>query len=301
MHVNTPLIKSLPLSELTGSNIWLKLDAMQPSGSFKLRGMGAKARMEVANGAKKFVSSSGGNAGLGVAWAGMELGIPVSVYVPETTRKATIDQLRLCGAEVIVIGDQWATTHQHAMQEVDGRSTVYFHPFDDPLVWQGHASLIDEIVLSGLRPDWLVCSVGGGGLLCGMMQGLAANDLHQTQVLALETTGADALNCSLEVGHVVTLEKITSKASSLGANRVCDQAYEYASGGHVVSDRVTDDIARKACASFLEDHRVRVEMACGAALAAAYECHPSICSDDERDTQPKNVLIVVCGGGNASS
>lgn len=102
LHIETPLIESRAMSLATDSSVWLKLDALQPPGSFKIRGIGHACETYLAQGARKFISSSGGNAGLAVAYAGRRLGVPVTVVVPETTTPKAIALLQLENAEVIV-------------------------------------------------------------------------------------------------------------------------------------------------------------------------------------------------------
>ena len=172
LHINTPLINSRPLSQTAGRNVWLKMDALQPSGSFKIRGVGLACQEYYQKGARSFISSSGGNAGLAVAYAGRMLGIPVTVVVPETTSKRAIELLRLEQAQVLVHGSSWQEANQFA-STMTGDTDAFIHPFDDPLLWKGHATMIDEVVAAGLRPDAVVLSVGGGGLMCGVIEGLA--------------------------------------------------------------------------------------------------------------------------------
>ena len=290
LYVNTPLLKCYPMSKRLGRDVWLKMEAMQPSGSFKMRGMGYKAVREAERGARKFVSSSGGNAGLAVAYAGLQLGIPVTVYVPESTGSHAIDNLALFGASVVVTGQHWAQAHEEAQKELEAEGTVYFHPFDDEEIWAGHATMIDEVAKEGFVPDTVICSVGGGGLMCGVVSGLQRNELNSTRVLAVETEGADCLHQSKLAGHSVRLDAITSKAKSLGAVQVCDRAWEYLSSPVVDVCTVTDDEAQASCDRFLEEHRVRVELACGAALAAVdQDAHPFV-------TDAGSILIIVCGG-----
>ncbi len=277
------------MSRSAGAEVWLKVDAVQPSGSFKLRGLGHKARMEAGRGASHFVSSSGGNAGLAVAYAGLELKIPVTVHVPESTGGDTVDRLRLFGAEVIVSGRHWAEAHAAAMETVERTGGAYFHPFDDEEVWSGHATLVDEVSAAGLSPDVVVCAVGGGGLLCGIMEGLERNGLTSS-VLAVETQGADSLHQCVLAGEHVALECITSKAKSLGAVKICERAYGYSQNPVLASCVVSDQQAERACERFLHEHRLKVELACGAALAAVYErAHPLL--------EPgSRILVEVCGG-----
>src|SRR5712691_6543661 len=160
IHVQTPLIESLALSRHVSRRVWLKMEALQPCGSFKARGIGFACQRYLEQGRKRFVSSSGGNAGLAVAYSGRKLGVPVTVVVPENTSERAKQLIRDESAEVVVWGQSWQEAYQHALTLVDGEA-AYLHPFDDPLIWQGHASLIDEVLAAGLEPDAVVLSVGG--------------------------------------------------------------------------------------------------------------------------------------------
>jgi L-serine/L-threonine ammonia-lyase len=105
LHHITPLIPSPALEAEVGVPVWLKLESAQPSASFKLRGMGLAAERAVAQGATRLVSSSGGNAGYAVAWAGRSLGVPVTLVVPRTTGSRMRELIAATGAEVRVSGD----------------------------------------------------------------------------------------------------------------------------------------------------------------------------------------------------
>lgn len=292
LHLNTPLIESLVLGTAGGRSVWLKMDALQPVGSFKIRGIGAACAHHAGLGKRRFVSSSGGNAGLAVAYAGRRLSIPVSVYVPATTSETAKALIRQQGAEVFVHGASWQEANDHALSQVDD-SAAFIHPFDDPLLWAGHSTLIDEVVAAGLDFDAVVLSVGGGGLLSGIAEGLARHDKAHIPIVAAETRGADSLAASLAADRLVTLPAITSIATSLGARTVAEQAFAIARSRPVRSIVVDDRAALDACIRFLDDHRVLVEPACGAALAIGYG-DPSWLAGYGR------VLMVVCGGATAS-
>jgi L-serine/L-threonine ammonia-lyase len=292
LHIETPLLESRALTRSHGSSVWLKLDAMQPPGSFKIRGIGFACQEYARRGATRFVSSSGGNAGIAVAYAGRHLAVPVVVVVPETTTdraKALIEQE---GAELVVHGSSWYEANEHALSIVEP-SDAFLHPFDDPLIWEGHASLMDEVARSGVRPDAVVLSVGGGGLLCGVAEGLHRNGWTDIPLIAAETTGAESFARACEAGRPVELEAITSIATSLGAKRICDQAFEWSTRHPIRSAVVSDQAAVAACHRFLHDHRIVVEPACGAALAVVYEGLPEV-------EGFASVLVIVCGGVTAS-
>lgn len=291
LHIQTPLIESRPLSLAASRTVWLKLDALQPCGSFKLRGVGHACEVHHARGARHFVSSSGGNAGLAVAYAGRKLGVPVTVVVPETTTERAKELLHQEDAKVVVHGSSWQEANALA-QTLVGPHDAFIHPFDDPLLWAGHASLIDEVAATGYKPDAVVLSVGGGGLLSGVVEGLKRNGWDDVPVVAVETEGAASLHAAVQAGHPVELERLASVATSLGAKRVADQAMACVREHPVHSVLVSDRAALQACERFLADHRVLVEPACGAALAVTYEA-------GKLDGY-SNVLVVVCGGATAT-
>jgi len=292
LHIETPLIKSQALSLQTGRSIWLKLEAMQPSGSFKLRGVGFACQEYARRGATRFISSSGGNAGIAVAYAGRHLCIPVVVVVPETTTERAKKLIQQEGAEVIVHGASWQDANTFALSMVK-ENDAFIHPFDDPLLWQGHSTLIDEVVKIGEKPDVIVLSVGGGGLLCGVVEGLYKNHWQDVPVIAVETKGADSFAQSVAANKLVELPAITSIATSLGARKVSECAFDWSKKHAIKSLVVSDREAVEACQRFIEDHRLVVEPACGAALAIVY--------GQAKEIEPyQKVLVIVCGGVGVS-
>ncbi len=292
MHLETPLFESKALSAVSGRPIWLKLEAVQPPGSFKIRGIGLACQEYARRGARRFISSSGGNAGIAVAYAGRKLGIAVVVVVPETTSETAKAKILQENAEVIVHGATWDEANALASSMI-GESDAFLHPFDDPLIWQGHSTVVDEIVRSGVRPAAIILSVGGGGLLSGVVQGLHRHGWTDVPIVAVETIGADALAQSLQAGHRIKLDRITSIATTLGALQVCEQAFAWSQRHPVRSVVVSDRAAVSACRRFVADHRIVTEPACGASLAAIYDGAPEIAACD-------SALVIVCGGAGVS-
>ena len=286
IHITTPLQESLYFSEKTGHSVWLKMEAAQPSGSFKTRGIGHLCPHHKQRGARRLLSSSGGNAGLAVAYAGRRLGLPVLVVVPETTSERAKTLIRNEHAEVIVHGRDWSEANQHVLA-LCGEEDAFIHPFDDALLWQGHASMIDELVQQGPKPDAIVLSVGGGGLLCGVAEGLQRNGWSDVTIVAVETAGADSYAQSLAAGQRITLPAITSIATSLGARMVCEQAMALPARFDIRSVVVSDQAAIAACIALLDEHRIVVEPACGASLAGLAAT---------RLAGAQRVVVIVCGG-----
>lgn len=291
LHIETPLLASAAMSS-AGQSVWLKMEALQPAGSFKNRGIGFACEEYARRGARRFIAASGGNAGIAAAYAARHLAIPMLVVVPETTSARAIELLRREQAEVIVHGASFQEANALALSLV-GATDAFIHPFDDPLLWQGHASMIDEVARAGVTPDAVILSVGGGGLLCGVIEGLRRNGWPGVPVVAVETEGADSLAQSVAAGERVELARITSIATSLGARKVSAQAFAWTGEHPVRSVVVSDSAAVAACIRFMDDHRVVVEPACGATLAVAYDAAAAL-------GEFRNVLVIVCGGVTAT-
>lgn len=346
----TPLIHSTPLSQLTGRNVYLKLDCLQPSGSFKDRGMAhlcttvkkiySANRQQQGNSQDDFkmkvISSSGGNAGLAVTTVARNIpGMDVSVIVPETTKPLVIEKLKSLGAHVTVHGKVWNEADALARQmvkdaEEKGEGSVYVSPYDNPLLWTGHSTVVDEIVsqLTEVRDEpeigAILASVGGGGLLSGILEGVErnyfgntkrSNVVKGTKVIACETEGAASFAASFNASdkeiNMVRLDGITSVATSLGALEVTsaviqrsqrhkERGQDSGNGDDVMSYVCSDKEAVDACIKFAADHRILVEPACGASLAPLYSERLRNKLLKEVDDKDKVIVVEVCGGSGVS-
>ncbi|WP_293273952.1 pyridoxal-phosphate dependent enzyme [Nannocystis sp.] len=295
--MTTPLWDSEPLARALGVPVYLKMEALQPCGSFKIRGLGAVCAARVAAGARRLLCSSGGNAGLAVAYAGRRLGVPVTVVVPRSTTAWARERIAAEGAAVVEHGAAWAEAHAYALENMS-EGTAYVHPFDDPEIWEGHAPMIDEAAVqlasyTGEPPGAVVVAVGGGGLLCGVLLGMQRVGWGAVPVLAVETTGAASLAAAIAADALVSLAKIDTLATTLGAARVAAEALTWTRRRPVQAWQVSDAAAVVACERFLDDHRVLVEPACGAGLSAIYDAAAPL-------RGRSSVLVIVCGGAGVS-
>lgn len=249
-----------------------------------------------------------------------------------------IEKLKVAGAsKVIQEGATWFHADTYLREQVlkGDENGVYVPPFDHETIWEAASGIVEEserqlaVLCSGevavsergmmgeagerekegqgegaaakrVGADVFVCSVGGGGLFSGIARGISRSSVSSSaKLIASETIGADSLASSIDAGQHVTLPGITSIATSLGAVKVCNQAYEYATNGHVdvVSVRVSDAQAVRACRTFVDEERILVEPACGAALAPLYE---GILAQKVQVREGMKVVVVVCGGANIS-
>ncbi|XP_040054898.2 serine dehydratase-like [Gasterosteus aculeatus] len=302
-HLNTPLLESVGMSKRAGTTVYLKMENSQPSGSFKIRGIGHFCQ-QLAGESKGVVCSSGGNAGMAAAYVARQMNIPATIVVPSSSPQLVLQRLRDQGATVKTVGRVWDDANAEALRLQRTEGLTYVPPFDHPLLWHGHASVIAEVAASlgpSERPGAVLVSVGGGGLLCGVVQGLRDAGWTDVPIVAMETAGADCFNAAVKAGRLVTLDDITSEAKCLGAKTVCKKAFEYSQCSEltIISELVTDQQALHAVETFLDEERVLVEMACGAALAAVYSGLVRRLQDEGRLPALLGPLVViVCGGSS---
>ncbi|MBM75017.1 MAG: serine dehydratase [Proteobacteria bacterium] len=294
LHFKTPLFEDTLVYKGVSRRIYFKMDCYQPSGSFKIRGIGLLCSHHAALGASGLCSSSGGNAGLAVAYSGQKLGLKTTIVVPSTTTEAVRQRIRKLGAWVLEHGDVWDEADVFARSYAKHHNLAYIHPFDDPIIWSGHASMIEEMKNQGDKPDVVVCSVGGGGLMCGVVEGLQKHGWSDVEVIAVETHGAASLSASVEADELVTIDSITSIAKTLGARRVAQRAFELTKEHPIHCLQVSDAQAVRGCVDLLDLYRVLVEPSCGAAFAALKTDHPSL-------LQAKTIAVVVCGGSGVDT
>ncbi|XP_022085865.1 L-serine dehydratase/L-threonine deaminase-like isoform X2 [Acanthaster planci] len=303
LHICSPLLESLPMAKRAGCKVFVKCDNTQPSSSFKIRGIGHRIQKAIQKGGKHIICSSGGNAGFATAYAARQLGMPATIVIPESTPTFVADGLRNEGANVIVRGKVWDNANEYALklaEETDG--SIVIHPFDHPDVWEGHSSVIAECEREiPSKPDAVIICIGGGGLLCGVVQGMQKAGWQDVPIIAMETRGADSYNQAVMAGELVTLPDITSKAKCLGALTVCRRSLECYKEHPIISVVVDDRDAVNGCLKFLDDQRMLVELACGAALSCIYSNVLTDLQDSgklRKDLQ--SVLLIVCGGSSIS-
>jgi L-serine/L-threonine ammonia-lyase len=269
-----------------------------------------------------FYASSGGNAGLAAVCAARSLSYPCTVVLPVTTSPLMVQKIRAAGAtNVIQYGETIAAAGEHMKNVVmmlsggpeSGGDTVKIalHPFDHEAIWQGNSTIIDELAnqlppkqdteesVSGLQADAIICSVGGGGLMNGLVRGIerqnnqneslievnsGTNRQRKKQnidILAVETKGTASLALAMKKKSLVSLPKITSLAISLGCVRVAEETLKNSLSpppGVVIHSVVMSDAdAAKGVLRFADDERTLVELACGICIETAIGLVPKKC------------------------
>lgn len=285
-----PDVRRTPLWRLPGAalgldcaEVWLKLEQLQLSGSFKARGMFNRLRSLPVPAAGAIVAS-GGNAGIAVAAAARALGVPCEVFVPEVSSAAKRAALAALGARVVVHGAAYADAYAASVERQRETGALVMHAYDQPEVVAGAGTLAAEIEAEAGVPDRLLVSVGGGGLVAG----LAAWFEGRTRIEALEPARAPTLHAALAAGEPVDVEVGGVAADSLGARRLGAIAWEVARRHPLVSTLLDDDAIRAAQQRLWRELRLAVEPAAALPLAALW-------SGAVKPAAHERVAVVVCG------
>lgn len=251
--IRTPLVR-LHVPDAP-AEIYLKLENLQPIGSFKLRGAAsAIARLTPAELQRGVVTASAGNMAQGVAWRARELGVPCTVIAPATAPQTKIDAVERLGGRVIKVSfDEWWTAfEQRSHPGVEG---TFIHAFDDPHVMAGNGTIALEILEDLADVDAVVIPWGGGGLTCGV-----ASALRQLRpackVFTAEVATAAPLSASLAAGVPTNVEYQPSWVDGIGAKAVFPQMFERARA--LIDGALVADLASVADAVRLLVTRNRV-------------------------------------------
>lgn len=217
----TPLVEAAPVRVGPWGNatLWLKLECLQVTGSFKARGAVNKlltlGEDQIRRG---LITASSGNHGLGVAYAGRLAGAPATVYLPNATPPAKAEKLELWGATVVREGAVWDEANEAALARAEQQGMTYMHPFADPAGIAGQGTIGLEILQDGPAIDLLVIPIGGGGLIAGVATA-AKERKPSVRVIGVEPVGAPTLYESVKARALVDLPEIKTSAGGLAAKR----------------------------------------------------------------------------------
>jgi len=259
-----PYIRRTPLlrTEIDGRPVVLKLEQLQRSGSFKVRG--ALNALLGGPSPERVITASGGNHGLGVATAAALTELPATVYVPETVPAAKARRIEAAGAKLLRHGATYAEAAAQALSVASGDPGARYLPaYDDPAVIAGQGTLTLEVVQDAPDVDALVVAVGGGGLASGTV--LAAGG---RRVFAVEPEGCQALHAALAAGEPVDVPLDSVASSALGASRIGSLPFRLLSAGAATSSLVTDAALLAARDRLWEEFRLAVEPAGAVGFAA---------------------------------
>jgi len=272
----TPLVEEAPLSERAGGRVLSKLENLQNSGSFKIRGAASKVLALDRTRVSGVIAASAGNHARGVARAAKEAGIPATLVMPLWAPVSKSAAARREGGEntrIIHHGETFDDAARHAACLAQDSGLVMVHPFDDPLVIAGQGTLGVELVEEIGPPGTVYVPVGGGGLLAGV--GAAVKEIYpDAELVAVQAKGASSLLPSLEAGRLVECPETRTIADGIAVPSLSERTFEAAR--RWVDDVVTVDDEEIAAAILyaLEEMKTTLEGAGAAPLAAVLYKRP---------------------------
>lgn len=260
--LRTPLVPS-------SFSVWLKLEALQPYGSYKIRGATSaiKARLERDPGMAAVVSASAGNFGQAIAAAAGRLGLPCIIHVPDTAARVKVEALERLGAKVREHSfDGWWEIMQ---TRETGDPGVFFHPVCEPEVIAGAATIGQEILEDLPDVDVVLAPIGGGGLACGIASAIKLAR-PEVRIIGIENVTSAALSAARIAGRPVSIEREPSFIDGMGSTRVLDPMWPLMQ--ELIDETVVVSVAEieDAIRLLARDHHVIAEGAGAAAFAAAY-------------------------------
>jgi threonine dehydratase len=285
---HTPLDHSHTFSERTGAEVYLKLENMQRTGAFKIRGASNKIQqLSDAEQAAGVVTASAGNHAQGVALAATRAGVSSTVVMPEFAPISKVKATEGYGANVVLHGEDYdaAAERAHEIERAEGR--VYVHAFDDPEIMAGQGTIGLEIFEDCPDVETVVVPIGGGGLISGIATAIEAKT--DARVVGVQAEGASSVVPSLTKGERVELDHVDTIADGIATRSVGERTFE------VIRERVdevvtvSDEAIASALVAVLERSKALVEGAGAVPLAAVLE-RAFDYEDDER------IVVALCGG-----
>lgn len=290
---HTPLLPMPLLHTDLPSQLQLKLENLQVSGSFKARGAFNNLLQATPTQCERgVVVASGGNHGLAIAYAAATLNIPATVYLPTTASADRADRIVAWGAQVQRYGENPSDTLRYAQERAEQEQRLYVHPFDAERTLHGTGTLGLELLDNVPELDCVLIAIGGGGLISGMSAAIKQRrpDVH---IIGVEPVGAAKMLASLRAGTVVELSQITTIADTLAPRAVSERTL-------ALTTRYVDDVVLVEDSAMVEAMRWlwtecnQLVEPSGAAVIAAIQ------SGAARIDQYRHPVAVICGGNAAA-
>jgi threonine dehydratase len=285
---NTTLLTSKSFSQMAGCNIYMKLENLQTTGSFKVRGAYNKiANLDKEAAAHSVVAASAGNHAQGVAYSSTKLGIKSTIFMPSFTPPLKVIATRSYGANVILTGDSFDDAFEASQSYCKENNATYIHPFNDPLVIAGQGTIGIEIFNQLQDVDIIVVPIGGGGLISGIS--LAIKEINpKIKIIGVEAEGAASMFASRKENKIVQLPHINTIADGIAVKKPGDITFNLIQ--KYVDDIVTVNDSEIAHTVYLLLQRAKIlaEPSGVASVAAVLY--------KKADFAGKNVVPIISGG-----
>lgn len=284
----TPLDLSTTFSTLCGCEIYLKLENLQKTGSFKVRGALNKVQLLAASArARGVITASAGNHAQGVAYAARMAGVTATVVMPETAAFSKVEATGGYGARVVLTGRDYNEAFERAQTLAEEYGATFVHAFDDADVIAGQGTLGLELLEQLPDVDTVVVPVGGGGLLAGLISALRGAG-SRARIIGVQAAGASSLKPSLSAGARVELDHVDTIADGLATRAIGMQPFEIIRSAVDAAVEVNDAEIAEAVLLLLERAKTVVEGAGAVGLAA--------CLAGRIGAAGAKVAVVISGG-----
>ncbi|GAB3824934.1 threonine/serine dehydratase [Kribbella italica] len=267
--------------------VTFKLELLQHVGSFKPRGMFNRLLAAKEDGSLTgvgAVTASGGNAGLAVAYAARELGVPARIFVPQNAPAAKVARLRTLDADVVQVGSEYAEAYAAAVVASEESGALFAHAYDQPEVVAGQGTLGLELLEQIDGFDTVLVAVGGGGLIAGIATAIG----DRARVVSVEPELAPTLARALEAGGPIDVQVGGVAADSLGARRIGEIAFEVAVRQNITPVLVDEAAITAARQELWREYRLATEHGAATAYAA-------LTSGAYKPAADERIVVVVCG------
>lgn len=292
--IHTPLQKNEQLSEKYECDVYIKREDLQYVRSFKLRGAYYKVKkVEQTAREKGIVCASAGNHAQGVAYACAQLGIPGTIFMPQTTPKQKVDQVKMFGrnmTEIILTGDTFDDSFNAAMAFTVEEDKTFIHPFDDLDIIAGQGTVAVEVMNDIEEPiDYVFASIGGGGLISGISTYIKSVS-PTTKMIGVEPAGAASMKAAFEAGKTTLLPEIDKFVDGAAVQSAGEKTFE------ICRKYLTDIVSApegKVCSTILELYNLHAIIAepAGALPVAALDFY-------KEEIKGKSIVCIISGGNN---
>jgi len=286
---DSPCPPSIPLSEITGIEIFCKLDNLQRTGSFKERGArNALAQLSVEQQKRGVIAASAGNHGQALAYQGKLLGIPATVMMPKFAPLVKVNNCQKLGATVVLHGKDFGEAKAHAHEIATEKGLAYIDGYDDPAIIAGQGTMGLEIVEQTPDLEAVIIPVGGAGLLAGVS--LAIKTLRpKVKIVTVEAENVASFSAALEAGKPTKIVMHPTLADGLAIPQVGSNAFRIAKPLVDLAVTVTEEQIALAILRLVELEKSVVEGAAATPLAACM-------SGKLKELTGKRVVLLICGG-----
>ena len=284
----TPFERSAMISDLTGADVWLKMENQQHTGSFKFRGaINKMLSLSESERESGIYAASTGNHGAAVAYACQLLKVPCIIYVPENSSEAKLINMKNFGAEIVVYGKDCMDGELKAREVANSTGGIYLSPYNDLEVVAGQGTIGKEIESQCNGLDSIIVSVGGGGLISGV-GGYLKSIWPDIEIIAASPENHAVMIKSLDAGEIIKISPVPTISDGT-AGGVEDQSITFDMCKEFVDHRVllTEQEIEKGIVHLIEKERVLVEGAAGTAIAALIKMKEHL--------EGKRVGVIICG------